>query len=77
MRPTAHLDDATLGFQVDPVVTVEGVSLQVPAIIFEKGGRPIALVTGREVEHRQRIISIFFPFIPPSLFIFSTASSVP
>ena len=46
VRPTAHLDNAALGFQVDAVVTVEGVGLQVPAIIFEKSGRPVALVTG-------------------------------
>ena len=55
MRPTAHLDDPPLGFQVDPVVTVEGIRLHVPAIVFQEGGRPSPLVRRRVVEDRQRV----------------------
>ena len=51
----ADLDDPALGFQVDAVVTVEGVGLQVAAIVFQKRGRSVPRVIRRVVEHGQRV----------------------
>jgi hypothetical protein len=53
VRPTGDFDDPALGFQVDAVIPVEGVGLQVPAIVFEKSSRPGPLVIRRVVEHGQ------------------------
>ena len=55
VRRTGDLDDPALGFRVDAVITVEGIGLHVPAIVFQKRGRPGPLVSGRVVEHRQRV----------------------
>ena len=51
-RPRIEFSPSLLS---DAVVTVEGGGLQVPAIIFEKGGRSVPLVIRREVEHGQRV----------------------
>ena len=55
MRPATDLDDPARGLKIDPVVAVEGVRLQVSAIVLQKCGRPIPRVIRRVVEHGQRV----------------------
>jgi hypothetical protein len=45
--------DPAFRLQIDSVVTVEGVRLQVAAIVLQERGRPVTLVSRRVVEHRQ------------------------
>ena len=44
-----------MGFQVDAVVTIERIGLHVTAIVFQKRGRSGPLMSGRIVEHGQRV----------------------
>jgi hypothetical protein len=58
VRPATTLDDPALRFKVDAVITVESIGLQVPTIVFQKCGRSGPLVSGRIVEHSQRVEQI-------------------
>src|SRR4029079_18382220 len=58
MRPATDFEDLPAGARVNPVVRAEGIGLQIPGVILEELGRPIALATLRVVEHDVRMLLV-------------------